>query len=226
MPLAASSSIGGAFNRDQLQRSTMLSSITPYLLCAASRVVEPNQRQPALSTIAGDQIVNYSGFASTDKRKMQYCRSGQQQLQHSSSAYSHHHHSLGALDVELADDEAEEEEEEEEELNEDDYSDSLHYSDGLHYRRTNEFDQSAPSAAPLPPAPTSSNDAAEEVMVMLRYLMHRQETEDDCTRRIHEWRQLSMFIDKVLFWIFTIVTVLTSCIFLVFIPIMRRTAVV
>lgn len=140
------------------------------------------------------------------------------------SSYSHH--SLGDVQAEPTD---EEEEVEEEIPDVYPYSDRPHYHDGLSYRQKvqnppNEF----ASAASPPFAPSSRNchheqaDAGEEVMIMLRYLMHRQETEDNVTRRIHEWRQLSMFIDKILFWIFTIVTVFTSCIFLLFIPIMRR----
>lgn len=202
--------------RDQLQRSTTLSSITPYLLCAASRVIESNRQS---STIECGHLhcrpANKSN--NNDRHKLQQCRS---HGQHSAMTSSYSHHSLGDVQLEPTD--------EEEVPDVYPYSDSLHY-DGLQYRQKmqappNEFASAAP--------PSSRNchhhhedeevDAGEEVMVMLRYLMHRQETEDDVTRRIHEWRQLSMFIDKILFWIFTIVTVFTSCIFLLFIPIMRR----
>lgn len=70
---------------------------------------------------------------------------------------------------------------------------------------------------------SSSNISLEqEVKRMLRYVRHRQDMEDATNRRIHEWRLLSMFIDKILFWIFLVVTLATSIIFLVVIPIQRR----
>lgn len=62
----------------------------------------------------------------------------------------------------------------------------------------------------------------QELIQMLRYLMHRQEIDDNINRRLHEWRLFSMFIDKVLFWIFTITTIVTSVVFLLIIPVKRR----
>nr|XP_027196944.1 acetylcholine receptor subunit alpha-type acr-16-like [Dermatophagoides pteronyssinus] len=62
----------------------------------------------------------------------------------------------------------------------------------------------------------------QELIKMVRYLIHRQEVDDNIGRRIHEWRLLSMYLDKILFWIFTITTVVTSIIFLLIIPIKRR----
>lgn len=62
----------------------------------------------------------------------------------------------------------------------------------------------------------------QELIQMLRYLMHRQEIDDNINRRLHEWRLFSMFIDKVLFWIFTFTTIVTSVVFLLIIPVKRR----
>jgi len=62
----------------------------------------------------------------------------------------------------------------------------------------------------------------EELSQILRYLLWRQEIEDHHNRMVHEWRLLALIIDKVLFWVFLIITFVSSLSFLVIIPIQRR----
>lgn len=71
-------------------------------------------------------------------------------------------------------------------------------------------------------AGSSSRRVQEEVMRTLRYLLEKQERDDRMTRTVNEWRQMALVIDRVLFWIFLVVTAVSSLCFLVFIPIQRR----
>lgn len=68
----------------------------------------------------------------------------------------------------------------------------------------------------------SSSSTAEEMLKILRYLIWRQDLEDQHNRIVHEWRLLALAIDKVLFWVFLVITVISSLSFLVIIPIQRR----
>lgn len=67
-----------------------------------------------------------------------------------------------------------------------------------------------------------SSPASEEMLKILRYLIWRQDLEDQHNRIVHEWRLLALAIDKVLFWVFLVITVISSLSFLVIIPIQRR----
>ncbi|RWS02706.1 ligand-gated ion channel subunit-like protein [Dinothrombium tinctorium] len=62
----------------------------------------------------------------------------------------------------------------------------------------------------------------EEMLRILRYLIWRQEIEDKHNKMVHEWRLLALAIDKVLFWVFLVITVTSSLSFLVIIPVQRR----
>jgi nicotinic acetylcholine receptor len=62
----------------------------------------------------------------------------------------------------------------------------------------------------------------EELSQILKYLLWRQEIEDQHNRMVHEWRLLALAVDKVLFWVFLIITLVSSLSFLVIIPIQRR----
>ena len=62
----------------------------------------------------------------------------------------------------------------------------------------------------------------EEMLKILRYLVWRQQLEDAHNKMVHEWRLLALAIDKVLFWVFLVITVISSLSFLVIIPIQRR----
>lgn len=68
----------------------------------------------------------------------------------------------------------------------------------------------------------SSCPASEEMLKILRYLIWRQDLEDQHNRIVHEWRLLALAIDKILFWVFLVITVISSLSFLVIIPIQRR----
>ena len=62
----------------------------------------------------------------------------------------------------------------------------------------------------------------EEIVKILRYLLWRQEQEDQYNKIIHDCRLLAQAIDKILFWIFLAITLTSSISFLVIIPIQRR----
>lgn len=62
----------------------------------------------------------------------------------------------------------------------------------------------------------------EEILRSLRYIVQRQEQEDHRIRVVNEWRQIALVIDRILFWIFFIVTVMSSLSFLVIVPLHRR----
>ncbi|KAF8766772.1 Neuronal acetylcholine receptor subunit like protein [Argiope bruennichi] len=61
-----------------------------------------------------------------------------------------------------------------------------------------------------------------EILRTLQYLLYRQEQEDHRIRVIDEWRQMALVIDRILFWIFFVVTVVSSLSFLVIVPLHRR----
>lgn len=198
-------------------RSTVLSTITPYFLCAASRVIDSGRMAPLNSSLHFRGAISAKG---TRQRT-------------TVPTYTH-----GGCEDEEVD--AEVEDEEVANSNGHPYhfgpygNSNFVSSAGGNLRTTtttnrrneqpplgsSEFTSSPPPSSTQPTSSSQDNDA--EIMQMLRYLMLRQETEDDCTRRIHEWRQLSMFIDKILFWIFTVVTLGTSLLFLLIIPFSRR----
>lgn len=62
----------------------------------------------------------------------------------------------------------------------------------------------------------------EEILRTLRYILQRQEQEDHRIRVVNEWRQIALVIDRILFWIFFVVTVVSSLSFLVIVPLHRR----
>lgn len=67
-----------------------------------------------------------------------------------------------------------------------------------------------------------SSQPEDELLKIMRYLMWRQQLEDQHNKMVHEWRLLALAIDKVLFWVFLVITVVSSLSFLVIIPIQRR----
>ncbi|CAG2113693.1 unnamed protein product, partial [Medioppia subpectinata] len=65
--------------------------------------------------------------------------------------------------------------------------------------------------------------AHEELLdIICRYLMWENELKEHESSVIHEWRLLALFIDRILFWIFFIITFCSSVMFLVVIPIKQR----
>lgn len=67
-----------------------------------------------------------------------------------------------------------------------------------------------------------SGQPEDELLKIMRYLMWRQQLEDLHNKMVHEWRLLALAIDKVLFWVFLVITVVSSLSFLVIIPVQRR----
>ncbi|KAG8185244.1 hypothetical protein JTE90_002770 [Oedothorax gibbosus] len=69
---------------------------------------------------------------------------------------------------------------------------------------------------------SSSTRIQAEILRALQYLLHRQELEDHRVRVVNEWRQIALAFDRILFWIFFVVTVVSSLSFLVIVPLHRR----
>ncbi|UYV77420.1 hypothetical protein LAZ67_15000962 [Cordylochernes scorpioides] len=62
----------------------------------------------------------------------------------------------------------------------------------------------------------------DDIFRTLRYLLARQEIEDHHLRLTNEWRQVATVIDRFLFWVFLVVTAVSSLSFLVLVPLQRR----
>lgn len=62
----------------------------------------------------------------------------------------------------------------------------------------------------------------DEIGQILVRLIQRQELEDIHNKVVQEWRYLALIIDKILFWIFLVMTVACSLLFLVILPAKRR----
>ena len=63
---------------------------------------------------------------------------------------------------------------------------------------------------------------AEEAGRALRHLISRQEADDSCGRALDEWRQVAIVADRLLFWFFLVITTLSSLLFLVVLPVYKR----
>ena len=68
-----------------------------------------------------------------------------------------------------------------------------------------------------PPAPLQ-----EEVGRALRHLLSRQQAEEHCGRAADEWRQVALLADHTLFWVFLVITTVSSLMFLVVLPVYKR----
>ncbi|XP_063880210.1 neuronal acetylcholine receptor subunit alpha-10-like [Scylla paramamosain] len=71
-------------------------------------------------------------------------------------------------------------------------------------------------------AAVSTNRAQEEIIRALKILLSRQEREDAEKKRLNEWRVIAIAVDRILFWIFFIVTTVSSVVFLVILPVVKR----
>ena len=162
-------------NNGENSTGSRLNRLTPYILCAASRLIKRNQMAPLKVKCRDGQMDHIPTGASSSpvpNRKVhtkQYCRTRE-------------------------------------------YTEQIDYEQC--YCDMDDFERDKLNS--------EKNKTDCEIRYLLGHLIKRQEFEDQCNRRIHEWRLLSMFIDKVLFWIFMLTTLATSVIFLVIIPIQRR----
>lgn len=64
--------------------------------------------------------------------------------------------------------------------------------------------------------------APEEVGRALRQLLRRQEADDSTGRALSEWRQVAVMADRILFWFFLVITMVSSLLFLVVLPVYKR----
>ena len=53
---------------------------------------------------------------------------------------------------------------------------------------------------------------------LMRYFMDRQKFSDDGQAVVIEWRQLAAAVDRILFWVFCVMTCVSSALFLLIIP--------
>ena len=73
------------------------------------------------------------------------------------------------------------------------------------------------------PAVNGGPLAAEEAGRALRHLLSRQEAEESGGRTaLDEWRQVALAADRILFWFFLVITTLSSLLFLVVLPVHKR----
>lgn len=68
----------------------------------------------------------------------------------------------------------------------------------------------------------NSDPQSDEMLRILRFMIRKQEADELQAQRVMEWRLLALAIDKILFWVFLSVTLASSTLFLLYIPIQRR----
>ena len=66
-----------------------------------------------------------------------------------------------------------------------------------------------------PPFPFNTSADQE---IMMRYFLDRQKFTEDGQAVVIEWRQLAATVDRILFWVFCIMTCVSSALFLIIIP--------
>lgn len=71
-------------------------------------------------------------------------------------------------------------------------------------------------------AALGTNRAQEEIVRALKILLSRQESQDADKKRLNEWRVIAIAVDRILFWIFFFVTTVSSLVFLVILPVVKR----
>lgn len=95
----------------------------------------------------------------------------------------------------------------------------LHTFTGRHSSRS----FSSPTSAYSPNLATlGTNRAQEEIVRALKILLSRQESQDADKKRLNEWRVIAIAVDRILFWIFFFVTTISSLVFLVILPVVKR----
>ncbi|XP_037782074.1 uncharacterized protein LOC119578578 [Penaeus monodon] len=98
-------------------------------------------------------------------------------------------------------------------------------NDNNTFRRTNSNSRflSFPDSAYSPNlAALGTNRAQEEIVRALKILLSRQESQDADKKRLNEWRVIAIAVDRILFWIFFFVTTVSSLVFLVILPVVKR----
>mgnify|MGYP002714309361 CR=1 FL=1 len=199
----------------------LLNTITP-ILCATTINRLVNDRQKMAAAAAASNINNFHINHHQDNNH--YANTSQQQQSNNCRhrRLNHHHHqnldsSVFGMDKTSV-------------FTRQDSNSRSNDERNVHGNHSQYQQQQRPPPPPPPPSSSSQSHCSQqnqqqiehEMIQMVRYLMYRQEVDDNIGRRIHEWRLLSMYIDKILFWIFTITTVVTSIIFLLIIPVKRR----
>ncbi|XP_076061263.1 neuronal acetylcholine receptor subunit alpha-10-like, partial [Oratosquilla oratoria] len=91
------------------------------------------------------------------------------------------------------------------------------YNDTNSYRRSNANSHYSPNLAAM-----GTSRAQEEIVRALKLLLGRQEQEDADKKRLNEWRTIAIAVDRILFWVFFLVTTVSSVVFLVVLPVVKR----
>ncbi len=63
-----------------------------------------------------------------------------------------------------------------------------------------------------------SSQLHDQLLRTLQVLIARQEHDDECQAMANEWRQLAQVIDRLLFWLFLVSTVVITLMLLIIIP--------
>ena len=70
----------------------------------------------------------------------------------------------------------------------------------------------------LPPPTFNSFNVSADQDSMMRYFLDRQKFTEEGQAVVIEWRQLAAVVDRILFWVFCIMTSVSSALFLIIIP--------
>lgn len=106
---------------------------------------------------------------------------------------------------------------------------SNHHTSSVHHQLQNLSSNlaspecTAPVTATAPPV-IGRSQLHEEVLKTLQVLISRQELDDECEEIANEWRQVAQVIDRLLFWVFLLATVLITLLLLIIIPLLRHAA--
>ncbi|XP_018016609.2 neuronal acetylcholine receptor subunit alpha-5-like [Hyalella azteca] len=88
------------------------------------------------------------------------------------------------------------------------------YNDSNSFRRTNSISHS--------PVVAGGCRLQEEILMALRALLSRQLRQDTDLKRLNEWRTVAIAVDRILFWVFFVVTTVSSVVFLLVLPLVKR----
>ncbi|CAL8129179.1 unnamed protein product [Orchesella dallaii] len=80
----------------------------------------------------------------------------------------------------------------------------------------------AANSNPLATSPESAQALAENLVTAVRYLMSIQEQVESQNVLVAEWRLVAQAVDRILFWIFTVMTIISSMVLLLILPLYKR----
>lgn len=84
-----------------------------------------------------------------------------------------------------------------------------------------QYQQPYPESDEAPEATSQRFHTSEKILRALNKIVERYEREDSEEQVMHEWRQLAVIMDKILFWIFLLGTLSSTVIVLILAPIIK-----